>query len=125
MSLVAEARAVVHPTENEEKIIQALLNIFPTASILRNQGHVVAKIDSLKGLEKLRMMIRSRRIRTTVRSLLQKGRSNGRIVFYLNKQAAAIGKLSFYEKGEVMALGPIEVIVETTQPNELINWLTE
>ncbi|MEM1947933.1 MAG: RNA-binding domain-containing protein [Candidatus Caldarchaeum sp.] len=122
---MAEARAVVHPTENEEKIIQALLNIFPTASILRNQGHVVAKIDSLKGLEKLRMMIRSRRIRTTVRSLLQKGRSNGRIVFYLNKQAAAIGKLSFYEKGEVMALGPIEVIVETTQPNELINWLTE
>ncbi|MEM0441037.1 MAG: RNA-binding domain-containing protein [Candidatus Caldarchaeum sp.] len=122
---MAEARAVVHPTENEEKIIQALLNIFPTASILRNQGHVVAKIDSLKGLEKLRMMIRSRRIRTTVRSLLQKGRSNGRIVFYLNKQAAAMGKLSFYEKGEVMALGPIEVIVETTQPNELINWLTE
>uniref|UniRef100_A0A7C5Y7J5 Uncharacterized protein n=1 Tax=Caldiarchaeum subterraneum TaxID=311458 RepID=A0A7C5Y7J5_CALS0 len=69
--------------------------------------------------------MRSRRIRTTVRSLLQKGRSNGRIVFYLNKQAAAMGKLSFYEKGEVMALGPIEVIVETTQPNELINWLTE
>lgn len=125
MSLLAQARAVVHPTENEEKIIQALLNIFPTAVIERSQGQVLAKVDSLKGLEKLRMMIRSRRIRNTVRSLLQKGLSNGRIVFYLNKQAAAVGRLSFYEKGEIMALGPIEVIVETSKPDELINWLTE
>ncbi|MDW8083864.1 MAG: RNA-binding domain-containing protein [Candidatus Caldarchaeum sp.] len=119
------ARAVVHPTEDKLKVTQALLNVFPTASITGGEGEVLAKIESLKGLEKMKMIIRSRRIRNTVKTLLSRGIEGNRIVFYLNKQAAAAGKLSFYEKGEVMALGPVEVVVETDDPSGFINWLTE
>lgn len=125
MNLVVYAKAAVNPTEDEDKVVQALLNLFPSASIIRGEGEVLAKVETVEGLQKLRMLVRSRRIRNTVRSLLSKGMEDGRIIFYLNKQAAAVGKLSFYERGEIMALGPIEVVVETDQPSEFIKWLTE
>ncbi|MCS7109973.1 MAG: hypothetical protein NZ956_00700 [Candidatus Caldarchaeum sp.] len=125
MRVTAYAKAVVHPTEDVDKVARALRNLFPAASTTHSGVEVVARIDSAEGLEKLRMMVRSRRIRATVRSLLSKGVEGDRVVFFLNKQAAAVGKLSFYEKGEVMALGPIEVVVETDNPREFIEWLTQ
>jgi len=126
LKLSATVTAPVNFTEEEEKVAEALLNIFPKAVLIqKGDGKVVAHIEGSEGFERLRMIIRSRRIRNTVRALLNKGLRDNRVTFYLNKQAASVGKVSFFEEGEVMALGPITVVVETDEPKKFIEWLTE
>ncbi|MEM0348989.1 MAG: RNA-binding domain-containing protein [Candidatus Caldarchaeum sp.] len=126
MKLSATVTAPLYSTEDEEKVAKALLNIFPKATLVQtSDGKIVARISGLEGFEKLRMIIRTRRIRKTVRALLNKGLRDNTVTFYLNKQAASVGKVSFFEEGEVMALGPITVVVETDEPARFIEWLTE
>jgi predicted RNA binding protein with dsRBD fold (UPF0201 family) len=45
------------------------------------------------------------------------------LVFYLNKQAAYAGHVSFSAPDGESPLGPIQVIVETGNPDQLIDWL--
>lgn len=125
MRLSVKVTSPVNPTENSEKVLKAVLNIFPKASVEKGSNTVSATVDSLEGLAKLRMVIRSRRIRNTARMLLSKNVSGNTTTFYLNKQAAYVGKLSFFEAGEIMALGPIEVRIESDNVEETIRWLTE
>ncbi len=125
MKLAVEINAEVNFTEDLEKVVKAVLNIFPKASIKIGESGVVGFVNSLEGLERLRMMIRSRRIRNTVRMLFSKNASANSITFYINKQAAYMGRLSFYEAGEVMALGPIRVRIDSENVEELINWFTK
>ncbi|MCS6770334.1 MAG: hypothetical protein NZ570_07875 [Candidatus Caldarchaeum sp.] len=125
MKLAAEISAPIYSTESQSKVAQAVLNIFPKASVQMFSDKVVASVDSVEGFEKLRMMIRSRRIRTAVRNVLGKGLKGGSLVFYINKQAAYVGKLSFYEPGEAVALEPITVKVYSEDAEQLIRWLTE
>ncbi|MEM1946246.1 MAG: RNA-binding domain-containing protein [Candidatus Caldarchaeum sp.] len=125
MKLAVRVTAAVNPTENADKVAQAVLNIFPKVSLQKGGGVVSAIADSPEGLERLRMIIRSRQIRNTARMLLSKNVSGNTVTFYLNKQAAYVGKLSFFEAGEVMALGPIEVSIESDNIQETIRWLTE
>jgi predicted RNA binding protein with dsRBD fold (UPF0201 family) len=46
-----------------------------------------------------------------------------RIVFFLNKQAAYAGHVSFSAPEGESPLGPIQVILETENPEQLIDWL--
>jgi len=125
LNVYGEITAEVNPTEDADKVLKAVHNIFPKAVVRRSDDKVIGYIDSLEGLEKLRMMIRSRRIRNTVRTILMKHIENNQVVIYLNKQAAYVGKLSFYEAGEVMALGTIKAKIQADNVIELIKWLTD
>ncbi|MEM1943635.1 MAG: RNA-binding domain-containing protein [Candidatus Caldarchaeum sp.] len=125
MKLSAEITAPVNPTESLSKVLKAVLNIFPKASVIQDSDKVFASFDSVEGFEKLRMLIRSRRIRAAARAVLSKGMKGNSLVFYVNKQAAYVGRLSFYEPGEVVALGPITVKVYCEDADGLVRWLTE
>ena len=74
-------------------------------------------------LEKFRMILQRDRIRAAARSLLRRSVEGNRIVFFLNKQAAYAGHVSFSAPEGESPLGPIQVIVETENPEELIDWL--
>lgn len=125
MNISAEISSDVHPTEDLAKVERAVLNIFPKAELRHEDGRLTAKINSLEGFDRLKMLIRSRRIRASARSLLMKGFRDNMVVFYINKQAAYVGKLSFYEEGETVALGPIKVVVRAEDPKKFVEWLTE
>jgi predicted RNA binding protein with dsRBD fold (UPF0201 family) len=45
------------------------------------------------------------------------------MIFYLNKQAAYAGHVSFSAPEGESPLGPIQVIVETENPEQLVDWL--
>ena len=55
----------------------------------------------------------------TARSVLLRGTSSDRIVFYLNKQVATVGKVSFTEERTI--LGSIRVTVENPEPSVLVD----
>ena len=107
--------APVFPSEDAEKVMHAVKNIFPTATLERSEDGVNGTAD----LEYFSKRIRQQKILDAARSVMRKGRRSGRTVFRLNKQAAFAGKISFAEERTV--LGTITVTVEDEDIDSVID----
>jgi predicted RNA binding protein with dsRBD fold (UPF0201 family) len=112
--------APVKPTEDCDKVKQAIQNLFPDAHIERHKNGLVGKSDNL---ERFRDLLERQRIRDSARSFLSKGCQDRTFVFTLNKQAAYMDKVNF----AIMPhpLGDITVSVESDDPPELVRYLTQ
>ncbi len=75
-------------------------------------------------LERIRLILQRDRIRAAGRAVLRRSTSGNRIVFYLNKQVAYVSHISFSEREGESPLGPISVVIETENPDHVIDWLT-
>jgi hypothetical protein len=54
---------------------------------------------------------------------LEKNLENNSTWFYLNKQAAFAEKIAICEESDESPLGPIKVILTSTQIDRIIDWL--
>ncbi|MDJ0269618.1 MAG: hypothetical protein NXY59_03540 [Aigarchaeota archaeon] len=121
--------APVYLTEDEEKVVEAIKNIFPKFNISSTQYEDLTILhgegSGRELLEKLRMVIRSRRIRAAARSFMMQRIDDGILVFLLNKQAASVGKVSFCENAQETPLGAIKVTIKGEGLRDLVEWLTE
>ena len=119
----------INPTENEESVKAAVNNFLDNAtitikpSIKGNSLTAVAKGQD--SLLKLRILLHNDRIRDASRRLLFKSIKGNMISFYLNKQVAFVGHISFSEESSESPLGPIRVNIETDDPEQLVDWLAE
>lgn len=104
------------PTEDPEKVKQAVLNLFPESEFEECEGGFFAKASSL---ESFKEVLGNLRILDTARSVLYRGREGNRTSFSLNKQVAFIGKVSFAE--ERMPLGRIDVVIEDDELEVVID----
>ncbi|MCL2890424.1 MAG: hypothetical protein FWF40_00850 [Methanomassiliicoccaceae archaeon] len=95
----------VFPSEDPERVRQAVLNIFPRAELILSGGTLSGDAG---GADHFGEQIRRQRILDSTRSMLIKGRSGDHSVIHLNKQAAYAGKISFTEARTI--LGTIKVI---------------
>lgn len=77
-----------------------------------------------EALLKFRNILKQERIRDAARRIMKEGKVDGKIVFYLNKQVASVGRISFCQGYGESPLGPIEVEIDCEEPEELIRWLT-
>ncbi len=118
----------VNPTEDIEKVKRAVENIFGVVEFKvesRKWGRLlVAETKGLKGLTKLYNLLRREQIRAAARRVFFSGVSDKSLVFYLNKQVAYAGHISFSQQTAESPLGPIEVQIRCDNPRELIEWLT-
>lgn len=121
--------AEVYPTESEEKVLQAVRNLFPTIDFrVLTQGTLVVVVGEglgLECLENLKNMLRNRRIRSATRNILKQSKVDSKLVFYMNKQAAYVGQASFTEPFTESPLPPIKVEIEAEDVDKIIEWLTE
>ena len=119
----------VNSTEDEDKVRAAVNNILSGASLeikqTRQGSTLVAEAKGQDSLIKLRNMLRNDRIRDAARKLLFKSIHGNTIGFYLNKQVAYAGHISFCEETAESPLGPIRIIIETDDPRQLVEWLAE
>jgi predicted RNA binding protein with dsRBD fold (UPF0201 family) len=120
----------VNPTEDEEKVKNALNNLLVNpifSSKPAFQGvRLKAEAQGQASLTKFRNLLRNDRIRDAARKLLYRAiRDDNQISFYLNKQVAYAGHVSFSEEQAESPLGPIHIIIETNAPKQLIDWLAE
>ena len=126
------ARTLLLPTESVEKVKTALLNMVnvDAENVLLEEtddhSEIIASGEGQNSLKKLLMLFRERRILGAARRKLRRGiRGNNRIYFYLNKQAAFVGNVSFVDEfTNESPLGPIEIEIDTNNPEKLIDWLT-
>jgi len=125
--IVVQCQADVNPTEDEAKVKQAVENVFGNLEFEvkpQERGSLLTgKATGMGGLTKLYNLLRRDRIRDAARAVLFGGMSGHSIVFYLNKQVAYAGHLSFSQPVGESPLGPIKVEIGCDNPREIIDWL--
>lgn len=123
----ARIEVEINPTEDPEKVKRAVENVFGKVNFeIKSQQRIsllTAEAKGLDGLAKLQNLLRRERIRTAARGALFGGLRGNSIVFYLNKQVAFVGHVSFSEPVAESPLGPIKIEIHCDNPKELIDWL--
>lgn len=122
-----EIEVDVNSTEDLEKVKMAVENIFGSVEFEVNprkyRSLLLARAKGRDGLVKLYNLLRRERIRDAARGVLFEGLREKRMVFYLNKQVAYAGHISFSKPTGESPLGPIKVQISCDDPQELIEWL--
>ena len=113
----------INPSEDPDKVIQAISGIFPNSTIKNGKFSISATSDSLSSLEKIAESIHSRRSEKTYRRHLQRNLDRGFTWIYLNKQAAFAEKVAICEDATESPLGPIKVTLASPQIDEIVDWI--
>jgi hypothetical protein len=125
VEVVVEAE--INPTEDEAKVKRAVENMFSNLEFevkpQRRGSLLTARAHGVDGLTKLYNLLGRERIRDAARSVFYKGIGEGSIVFYLNKQVAYAGHVSFSQPVGESPLGPLTVKIQCRNPQEIIDWL--
>jgi predicted RNA binding protein with dsRBD fold (UPF0201 family) len=116
------ARAKVNPTEDLDKVISAISNIFKYDELEIGEGYVIVTGEN-ESLLNLRESLKIREIRDTAQRIFINGTDGNKISFSLSKQAALVSTPNFVDKG-MSILGEIDVTIETDDVEGLINWMT-
>jgi predicted RNA binding protein with dsRBD fold (UPF0201 family) len=126
--IVVHVEVEVNPTEDLEKVKRAVENIFGAVTFeveSRKWGRLlIAKTRGTEGLTKLYNLLGRERIRAAARKVFFNGMDDKSVTFYLNKQVAYAGHLSFSQQTAESPLGPINVQIRCDNPRKLIEWLT-
>jgi len=123
ISCKIEIFSSINPSEDPKKIENAILNIFPNAKIKIDNFSITSISKDLQLLEKIYNAIHSNQLQKIYRRQLEKNSENNSTWFYLNKQAAFIGTIAICEEAEESPLGPIKVILTSSNVDEIIHWL--
>jgi len=113
----------VNPSEDPEKIQKAILNIFPYSTIKTENVSISAQSNDLQSLEKIYETIHTKKTQKIYRRNLEKNLENDTTWFYLNKQAAFVEKIAICEKTDESPLGPIKVILTSSNIDRIIDWI--
>lgn len=110
-----EITCPIYPSEDPEKVRTAIERIFPGAEIVEDKKGLKGNTDNLDHFSK---QIRKQKILDTTRSVLLKGKRGNVTRFFLNKQVAFVGKISFCEEKTI--LGTMRVVVEDDELDAVI-----
>jgi len=116
----------VNPTEDPDKVKVAVYKVMGELKLeaVEDDGkRLVGKAEGIEALSSFHDLLGKERIRDAARKVLFKGIRGNTITFYLNKQVAYVGHVSFSQPVGESPLGPIQVEIRCEDPQELINWL--
>lgn len=118
----------VNPTEDPTKVKQAVENVLGNLKLeeqrlARGSSLLIGQTRGMENLSHFGDLLRRERIRAAARTILRRGRYENTVSFYLNKQVAHAGHVSFCEPLAESPLGPIRVEVKSDNPSRLIDFL--
>ena len=109
----------MRPSEDEQKVKRAMLNLFPDLLLRREGARLVGTSGSVA---KFGDLLRRQRIRDAARGRLLHGkRGESATVFFLNKQAAFMERVSFSDREA--PLGDIKVRLEDDRLERVIDMI--
>ncbi len=112
----------VNPSEDPKKIEKAISNIFTNSTIKTETFSISAQSKNLKSLEIIYETIHTKQSQKIYRRNLEKNLENDTTWFYLNKQAAFVEKIAICEEADESPLGPIKVILTSSNIDRIIDW---
>jgi predicted RNA binding protein with dsRBD fold (UPF0201 family) len=120
---VTKIKAIVNPTEDKEKIVDAIVKIFGEIELEISDKQINGELVGLKALSTLRSRIGSDKIKATLEKVFNRGKADDCLSFGLNRQAAHAGHVSINLDNED-PMGPIQVTIDG-DVDEVITFLTE
>jgi predicted RNA binding protein with dsRBD fold (UPF0201 family)/cytidylate kinase len=103
-SVEVEIETRIFPTEDEDKVREAVKNFFPDAEIKISEGLLKARA---KNLDTFRELLRKQRILDTARQEMLNNIFGNEITLLLNKQTATVSKINFTDEDAL--LSPIKI----------------
>ena len=113
----------INPSEDPSKVKSSILNIFPNCEITMEKFSIEGDSNDLHTLEKIHETIHSMQSQRIYHRRLEKNLEKNSTWFYLNKQAAFAEKIAICEEADESPLGPIKVILTSTNIDRIIDWL--
>ena len=117
-----EAYAAVNPSEDPEKVQQAISNILQDMNFKYENGSIKGISNDLQSLSKIFKTIKSRKSRT-YRRQMRYNLEGDTTWFYLNKQAASVNVIALCEEAEESPLGPIKILLHSKNIDKVMEWL--
>lgn len=124
MNIEVVATAKVYPSEDVNKVIDAIKNVINNTIIKVVDNNVIA---IAKGKDALRLIYQQSKSRETVGVLKKKlfdNLTDDQTWFYINKQAAHAGTIVVCDDIQESPLGPIKIEIRSNDINAVIEWLT-
>ena len=119
-----KVEAIVNPSEDTQKVIDAIANLFTRCSPeVSFRSRVVGRAVGSDSLDILYEQVRSRSAMGVLRRMLLDNRVGDSTSFLLNKQAATSGIAAVIEEEQESPLGPIRVTISCEELDALVDWL--
>lgn len=113
-------RAPVHPTEDPQRVEEAVRNLFPQGEVEVRPREVLLEGG---GLERLRTLLWNHQIVDTARQIMLRGHHGTTVTFKMGKQAAYVGKP--HVGAERAPLGELDVTVRGETEEEVLRAVYE
>ena len=114
----------VNLSEDPDKVIQAISNIFPHSTIKNENFSIKAQSNELRSLEKIYESITSTQSQKSYTRNLENNLDENSTWFFLNKQAAFVDQVAICDEAEESPLGPIKVILNSSNIDGIIDWIS-
>ncbi len=114
----------VNLSEDPDKIIQAISNIFPHSTIKNENFSIKAQSNELRSLEKIYESVISTQSQKSYTRNLENNLDGNSTWFFLNKQAAFVDQVAICDEAEESPLGPIKVILNSSNIDGIIDWIS-
>jgi hypothetical protein len=114
----------VNLSEDPDKVIQAISNIFPHSDIKNENFSIKAQSNELRSLEKIYESIVSTQSQKSYTRNLENNLEGNSTWFFLNKQAAFVDQVVICEEAEESPLGPIKVVLNSSNIDGIIDWIS-
>ena len=114
----------INPSEDPSKVETAILNIFPDLEISISDKLLIGKSNDMNTLSNISESIHSKNTKNIYQRILKKNSNENSTWFYLNKQAAFVNTVSLCNESNESPLGPIKVVLEGNDIENIIQSLT-
>jgi uncharacterized protein len=119
-----KVEAHVNPSEDPQKVIEAITNVIERCSPeFRYGSRVIGRATGSEPLALLYEQVRSRSAMGVLRRMLVDNRAGDSTWFMLNKQAATAGIASVIDDEQESALGTIRVTISCEDLDRVVDWL--
>ena len=117
------AYCTINASEDVNKVRTSLSNILTDMDEKLTGDSLVANSNNYESLTKIYETMRSRKTKSAYRKHLMRNMTEDSTWFYLNKQAAFANVTVLCDEANESPLGPIKVVLHSTNIEGVIEWL--
>lgn len=119
-----EAFCEINPSEDPQKIQQALSNVLENVESKTTDSSIMASSKDITSLSKIHEFIQNHNSQRVYLRFLSNNLEGDSTWFYLNKQAAFANSIAICEHDNESPLGPIKIVIYSKNIDRIIEWLT-
>lgn len=113
----------INLTEDINKVKNSIKNIIPEKITINTTDKEILIESDVTLLDNIHKLVKTNKLEEVTVNILNKNKTEGRVLFYVNKQAAFHNKFHIIDEN-MSPLDDIEVLIETSNPDSIIKWIT-